>query len=121
MVGIMKRFLIFLLVVAFATVCQAANDLDSNPNRIDTFGADAVIHASSIQIKNITITAYTSAKNIVFIDADGDICLVLVCPAGESVSWPPAGSGPVTFANGITFDDSASELAAGDYIFVFFR
>lgn len=94
-----------------------ANDVDGFPIRIDTFGADVDISAKKIQIKNITVTAYTSAKTVTFLDADGAVVLVLECPAGGTVSWPAFDDG-IYFDNGLTFDDSGSDLAAGDFIFI---
>lgn len=95
-----------------------ANDLTGSPMRIDTFGADVDIKASGrTLIKNITVTAYTSAKTITFIDADAANVLVLECPAGETISWPMFDD-KVLFDNGLTFDDSESDLAAGDFIFI---
>lgn len=94
-----------------------ANDVTGTPMRIDTFGADVEITTRPITIKSIVVTAYTSAKTITFIDEDAAVMLVLECPSGETISWPPHDDG-VKFDNGLTLDDSACDLAAGDFIFI---
>lgn len=111
---------LFALLFAYAHVFEtyAANNLVGSPYRIDTFGSDVTISASTTWVDNITITAYTTAKTTTFIDDDGNKCLVLECPAGYTISWPPDDK-PKLFSNGINFDDSASDLAANDLIFVF--
>jgi hypothetical protein len=68
-------------------------------------------------INSIVITAYSSAKTITFIDAAGSKLLVFECPSGYSINWTPPKS--ITWRNGFYFDDSASDLAASDFIFVF--
>lgn len=111
---------LFALLFASAHIFEtyAANNLVGSPYRIDTFGSDVTISASTTWVDNITITAYTTAKTTTFIDDDGNKCLVLECPAGYTISWP-SDDKPKLFSNGINFDDSASDLAANDLIFVF--
>jgi len=95
---------------------MAANTVGTNPIRIDTFGADVTIKSSGrLNVDAIVLTAYTSAKTVTFIDASGANCLVAEVPTGETVTI----SGPLQFSNGLVFDDSASDLAAGDFIFIF--
>ena len=94
-----------------------ANDTSGYPIRIDTFGADVTISDKRIRIHKILITAYTSGKTVTFIDADAANVLVLECPVGETISWPDGDDGAL-FGNGLTYDDSASDLAAGDFIFI---
>ena len=107
---------LFLSGVAFA-----ANDTTQNPIRIDTFGSDVTISATKVLIRSITVTAYTTAKTVTFIDADNAKVLVLECPAGSSIAWPPTqprNSNGMEFTNGLYFDDSGSDLAANDFIFI---
>jgi hypothetical protein len=111
------KLLAILAVLACFGIANAANDTGSNNVRIDTFGADVEIASGRVQIKSIIITAYSSAKTITFIDSSNAKVMVLECPSGYSINWTP--SEPVTFYNGIKFDDSASDLAANDFIFVF--
>jgi hypothetical protein len=122
----MNRIKLYLGVVVVATLFMfggtyAANDVANTPKRIDTFGSDVAIITGRGWVENLTITAYTSAKTVTFIDDDGDECLVLEVPAGYTISWPTEGAAPKEFANGFNFDDSASDLAANDFIFVWTR
>lgn len=111
------KWVLFCLVFVPFLVC--ANDTANTPVRIDTFGADVTISSTRVWIENMTITAYTSAKTITFIDADDAVVLVLECPAGYTITWPPANTRePKEFPNGLYFDDSASDLATNDYIFI---
>jgi len=116
----LKRFFILVLLCLFLGIGNsiAANDTTNTPMRIDTFGSDVVISTGRSWIENIVITAYTSAKTVTFIDDDGGVVLVIECPAGYTVTWPNDGTGPKEFTNGINFDDSASGLAASDFIFI---
>jgi len=84
--------------------------------RIDTFGSDVTIGAGRVTVNCMIITAYTSAKTVTFIDSAGTTALVLEIPSGATGQLTP--SKPITFPNGLIFDDSASELAAGDFIFM---
>jgi len=94
-----------------------ANSLGTSPIRIDTFGADVVVSSVGISVQAMIITAYTSAKTVTFIDAAGVNVLVVEVALGTTLSliFPK----PIRFSNGLTFDDSASDLAAGDFIFIF--
>ena len=96
-----------------------ANDTSGYPVRIDTFGDDVAVSAKRYLLRRMIITAYTTVKTITFIDANAAVCLVLECPAGETIEI--ADRDGLLFANGITFDDSASDLAAGDFIFMWKR
>lgn len=122
----MKRFgiCLTLALLLIPIVCLGANDTTGTPVRIDTFGSDVVIASGPrpIKVKNITITAYTSAKTVTLIDSSNAVVLVLECPSGSTISWPPfTPSGDfrgIEFGNGLTFDDSASDLGAGDLVFI---
>jgi hypothetical protein len=94
-----------------------SNVVTGTTRRIDTFGSDVVIDTKIIEVFAIYITAYTSAKTITFIDNDAAVVLVLEVAAGSTAQITPAK--PIKFSNGLTFDDSASDLAAGDFIFIF--
>ena len=112
-----------LVVVMFLGWGQAfgANDMTKTPLRIDTFGADVTIDTGRIFISTIVITAYSSAKTVTFINSDAEVVLVIECPSGETVTWPSAKAvhpRGVEFAEGFIFDDSASDLAANDFIFI---
>lgn len=93
-----------------------ANDTGGYPIRIDTFGADVTISAGRVLIRRILITAYSSTKTITFIDADAGKVCVLECPAGETIELFDKDG--ILFKNGLTFDDSESDLAANDFIFI---
>jgi len=95
-----------------------ANSLNTIPKRIDTFGSgDVTIGTGVVSINAMYITAYSSAKTVTFIDNDGAKCLVIEVPSGET--FPVEPSRPIRFTNGLIFDDSASDLAASDLIFIF--
>jgi len=94
-----------------------ANTLGTFPIAIDTFGADVTIGSKIVVIHSMYITAYTSAKTVTFIDLSGNKCFVAEVPSGQTLPIEPAK--PLRFSNGLIFDDSASDLAAGDFIFIF--
>lgn len=94
-----------------------ANDLTTSPMRIDTFGADVVVSADPIWVTALIATGYSSAKTVTFIDADAANVLVLEVSSGGTGQFTPAI--PVLFRNGLTFDDSESDLASGDFVFIF--
>lgn len=94
-----------------------ANDVGSWPKRIDTFGADVTLDSGVCSVHAMYITAYTSAKTVTFIDNNAANVLVLEVAAGTTAQVTPAK--PLNFPAGLKFDDSASGLAAGDFIFVF--
>ena len=105
-----------MLALGVSVQSWAANDTNGNWIRIDTFGADVQIKATGrIIVKRLVITAYTSAKTITFIGGEGTV-LVLECPAGDSITLQD-----LDFYNGLTFDDSESDLAANDFIFLWVK
>jgi hypothetical protein len=112
-----KLGIVCLVVLMSVALSHAANDLTTSNMRIDTFGSDVTIGTGRVVINSIVITAYSSAKTITFIDAAGSKLLVFECPSGYSINWTPPKS--ITWRNGFYFDDSASDLAASDFIFVF--
>ena len=94
-----------------------ANDTGLNPARIDTFGSDVTISDRQVSVLSIVVEGASAGDTATFIDKNGNEVLRLsVAAAGGSVIWSPAR--PFLF-NGLTFDDSASDLAAGDFIYVF--
>ena len=94
-----------------------ANDLSSNPVRIDTFGADAEISDRNVSVVSIVMEGATAGDTATFLDKNGGEVLRLSNSIGSaSAVWSPAK--PFMF-NGLTFDDSASDLAGGDFIFIF--
>lgn len=95
---------------------MANSTTKTHPFRIDTFGADVTISSDSVRIKEIIVTAYSSDKTVKFIDSDGAEVLVFEVPSGRTGQITPAK--PIPFSNGFIFDDSESDLAAGDYIFI---
>jgi hypothetical protein len=115
-----------LLVVAMVLIMfgtsEAANRLTGNPVFIDTpASGDVTISSKRVWIQNITVTAYTSAKTVTFIDADDNVVLVVECPTGSSISWPPVPCSDkgCEFPNGLYLDDSATDLAnSSDLIFI---
>jgi hypothetical protein len=118
----MKRAIILVLALILAligvSVSWAANNLSGVPIVVDTFGSDVEIFPNRVEVETIVITAYTSDKTITFIDSvNGNPVLVLECPAGSTISWPVDGKSK-PFPLGMDFDDSASDLAAGDFIFI---
>ncbi len=102
----------------FVTPALAANDVDSTPRRIDTFGADVTIRAGSVSVTSILVTAYSTIKTVTFIDSSAAVVLVIEVPVGSTVAWPQYGDKAIQFTNGLIYDDSASDVAAGDFIFV---
>jgi hypothetical protein len=94
-----------------------ANATTGGVRRIDTFGSDVTIDAGVITVYSIYITVYTTAKTITFIDNDAANILVVEVAAGATGQITPAK--PVRFPNGLIFDDSASDLGAGDFIFIY--
>jgi hypothetical protein len=114
----MKKIICLLAVmIMLAGVAWAANDVTSLPWRVDTFGADVTLKNNRFMLEKMVITAYTSAKTVTFINDTAAAVLVLEVPAGQTISWPSTDI-PVVFPNGFIFDDSESDLAAGDFIFI---
>jgi len=94
-----------------------ANVLTQNPITIDTFGADVSISQCKIRIAGIYVTALSSDKNVVFIDASANKVLDLRVASGTTAQFTPGK--PVEFTNGLIYDDSASSVASNDLITVF--
>ena len=96
-----------------------ANQLTGNPVVIDTFGADVVISANKVQVLSIVMEGATAGDTATFLDRDGNEVLRLSNDIGTaSKVWSPA---EAFRFNGLTFDDSASDLAASDFIFVYLK
>lgn len=112
-----KLVLVVFVCFLLGSVAHGANDVTKVPMRIDTFGADVTIKARNFHLKRMVITAYTSAKTVTFLNGRGDVCLVLEVPTGSTINWPNTDD-PVSFPEGFIFDDSASDLAANDFIFI---
>ena len=113
----MKGLFCLLTLVCFlfaGATAWGANVINpSGFTRIDTFGADVTIDLHRLVAEHIIVTAYTSAKTVTFIDQSAAVALVFEVPAGETVhieGW--------VFPEGAIFDQSASDLAAGDFIFI---
>lgn len=94
-----------------------ANSTTGNPIVIDTFGADVTISSGFVRVNLIIATGFTSNKTVTFIDNDGNRIMNFEVPAAESKIISPAE--PFVFPNGMIFDDSASDLAAGDFVYVY--
>jgi len=94
-----------------------ANSLGTNPIVIDTFGADVTVTTKIAVVHAMYITGYTSAKTVTFIDNSGNECFVVEVPSGGTLAIEP--STPLRFTDGFIFDDSASDLAEDDFIFIF--
>jgi outer membrane protein assembly factor BamB len=94
-----------------------ANNLTTNPMFLDTFTGDVTIGSKNVKILSIIITAYSSNKTVTFIDSNGVEVWRTEVAAGQSITWEPARS--FIFRDGFIFDESESDLAAGDRIFVF--
>ena len=95
-----------------------ANNVNMNPIRIDTFGADVIINSGQAVVNSIVMEGASAGDTAVFIDTDGEEVLRLSNSAdGASAIWSPAA--PHRFKSGLIFDDSASSLSAGDFVFIF--
>ena len=92
-----------------------ANSLGTNPIRLDTFGADVVISTKRIKVRSMVLAGYSSAKKAVFIDASAAVCLVAEVASDGHAEI----QGPLTFSNGITFDDSESDFDTNDFILIY--
>jgi len=92
-----------------------ANSVGTSPIRIDTFGADVTVSTGRIKVAGMILSGYTSAKTVTFIDSAAANCLVAEVPSGGTTII----DGPLTFSNGLIFDDSESEFAAGDFILIY--
>jgi len=94
-----------------------ANQTTGNPVVIDTFGSDVAISSNKIKVTSIVVEGASAGDTAVFLDRDGnEVSRLSNAANGASVVWSPAE--PFRF-NGLTFDDSASSLAAGDFVFIY--
>jgi len=94
-----------------------ANQLTGNPIVIDTYSADVVISANRVRVASIVMEGATAGDTATFLDKNANEVLRLSNTAnGGSIVWSPAV--PFEF-NGLTFDDSASSLAANDFIYIY--
>ena len=95
-----------------------ANNTGSNPVFIDTFGGDVTIGTGVVIVTSIVMEGATAGDTATFIDSQGVEVLRLSNGVnGASAIWTP--SEPFKFPNGLIMDDSASSLAAGDFILVY--
>jgi len=96
-----------------------ANQTSGNPVVIDTFGSDVTISSNKVQVTSIVMEGATAGDTATFLDRDGNEVLRLSNSIGSaSVVWSPA---EAFRFNGLTFDDSASSLAANDFVFIFLK
>lgn len=94
-----------------------ANQTTGNPKVIDTFTGDVTISTNKVQVSSIVMEANLLGDTAVFDDRDGNEVLRLSCEtANGSTIWTP--SKPFKF-NGLTFDNTASSLGAGDFVFIY--
>ena len=93
-----------------------ANKTGYNLVRIDTFGSDVVISTGSIKVNAILATGYNTVKTVTFIDVQGEQVMKFEVAANGTSQFTP--SKPFTF-NGLTFDDSASDFADGDVVYLY--
>jgi len=96
-----------------------ANQLTGNPRVIDTFGSDVTVSTTSVKVTSIVLEGASAGDTAVFNDSNGNEVLRLSNSAANgSVVWSP--SKPQRF-KGLTFDDTASSLAANDFVFIYLR
>ena len=94
-----------------------ANVVNNNHIKIDTFGADVTIISGPGWLSSITMEGASAGDTATFINGDGEeILRVSNAADSASFSWSPAE--PEFFEKGVVFDDSASSLAANDFVFV---
>jgi hypothetical protein len=96
-----------------------ANNTTMNPMRIDTFGADVTISTGSVKVLAILATAYSSAKTVTFIDNEGEEVLRVEVASDSTGQFTPAEA--FLFSRGLIFDDSGSDLAAGDFVYIYLK
>ena len=95
-----------------------ANSTVTNPVYIDTFGGDVTISTDQVTVVSIVMEGASAGDTATFIDNEAKEVLRLSNAAnGASAIWSP--SEPFRFANGLIFDDSASSLAANDFVWVY--
>jgi len=94
-----------------------ANQLTGNPRVIDTFTGDVTVSASHVIVSSIVMEGASAGDTAVFNNSDGLEVLRLSNPvANGSIVWSPAQ--PIEF-KGLTFDNTASSLGAGDFVFIY--
>ena len=94
-----------------------ANKVTRRYASLDTFGADVDLKTGDAHVLSITVVAAGGAKAAHFINADGDKVFAVSAPTGEARTYSPAE--PVRVF-GLTYDDSESSTASGDYVIVHF-
>lgn len=92
-----------------------ANELSRDPIRIDSFTADVTLSTGPCNLICMLVTAYTTAKTVTFIDSAAANVLIFEVAAGTTAQITPPKS--LRFETGLVLDQSATELAAGDFIF----
>lgn len=96
------------------------NSVTSNPIVIDTFGSDVTISTTAVKVKSIVMEGASAGDTATFIVGNGgsrEVLRLSNTVASASIPWAP--SGGFTFQDGLIFDDSASDLASGDFIFIY--
>lgn len=95
----------------------------TNPIVIDTFGVDTIIDTGPVTVTSIVAEgATTVGKTATFIDNNAtEVLRLSTRVASASAIWTPPNKEAFTFQNGLRFDDSASGLASGDYVFIYLK
>ncbi len=93
-------------------------DNDTNPVVINEFGGDVTISDNLVIVSSIVVEGASAGDTVVFTDKGGTEVLRLSgTVGGGSIVWtPPKG---FRFNEGLRFDDSASSLSEGDFVFVY--
>lgn len=98
-----------------------SNNVNVNPVVIDTFGSDVVISSTPVTVSSIVMEGASAGDTATFIvdpsHGTTEVLRLSNAASGATAPWKPAI--PFTFQNGLVFDDSASSLATGDYIYIF--
>lgn len=94
-----------------------ANKTGYSPIRIDTFGSDVTIGTGTVKVVAIIATAKTARKALVFKDSAGEQCFYALVSANSTAQFTPAR--PFVFHRGLVFDDTSSELATNDSVFLY--
>ena len=96
-----------------------ANNLNTNPVYIDTFGSDVTVSTDQVVISCVTVveTNNTAARYVTFIDNNANVVLRVPVAQNDMNIWGPIK--PFRFTNGFIYDESASTVANNDIILVF--
>ncbi len=98
---------------------------ETNPIVINAFGNDIIISDGPVTVSSIVLDSASAGDTAVFIDRSGNEAIRLANNYGDdtnhgSVVWSPPRGKPFKF-DGLRFDDSASGLGDGDYVFVYLK